>query len=302
MNGSFTHWALAHAGYDADYLAEEDVEAGELSRYKVLYLDGPQLRRTAAEAIRDWVDRGGVLFASAGAASRDEFDRPMDLLEKTFGAISRGFAVKAKAGRPKFELRGLKPLDHLDAAAGAAGTPVAALDQLCYQERLEAMPGARVILTDREGRPAGTMNKAGRGTAIRVATLPGISYTHEAVQPPYDPDSYSPQNFRAALRDFVAWPAGLASASRVGKAQSPVAELVRYDGPDRAVVFVIDHAAQPVEPFTFELDDAAGFTRAISASGNPVEIKGAVNGSRSIALKLHAADAVVLLKAAAAGP
>ena len=86
LEGSFTHWPLAHAGYDADYLAEEDVEAGRLSHYKVLYLDGAQLRRPATEAIDHWVRGGGVLFASAGAASRDQFDRPMDLLDRTFGA------------------------------------------------------------------------------------------------------------------------------------------------------------------------------------------------------------------------
>lgn len=295
LNGSFTHWALAHAGYDADYLAEEDVEAGALSHYKVLYLDGPQLRRPAAEAVRAWVERGGTLFGTAGAASRDQFDRPMDVLERTFGARSRDFAAKATAGRPKYELRALKPLDRLE-PAGSADAPAVRLDQLCYQERLEATAGARVILVDSQSRPAGTLNKAGRGTAIRVAALPGISYAHEAVQPPYDPDAYMPKKFRVGLRDFLAWPARLAGAARVAAAQSPIAEIVRYDGPDRAVVFVIDHAAQPVERFALELHDAAGFTRAISAAGSPVELRSMGGGTLGVSLPLSTADAVVLLK------
>jgi len=295
LNGSFTHWALAHAGYDADFLAEEDVEAGALSHYKVLYLDGPQLRRPAAEAIAAWVDRGGVLFGTAGAASRDRFDRPTDVLEKTFGVRCRDFAAKAAAGRPKYELRGLKPLDRLE-PAGTADAPAVRLDQLCYQERLEAKAGARAILLDGQSRPAGTLNKARGGTAIRVAALPGISYAHEAAQPPYDPDSYLPKKFRTGLRDFIAWPARLAGAARVAAAQSPIAEVVRYDGPDRAVVFVIDHAAQPVERFSLELDDAAGFTRALSAAGSPVRLTSTDGGKLRVRLPLSTADAVVLLK------
>ena len=155
LNGSFTHWALAHAGYDADFLAEEDVEAGQLARYKVLYLDGPQLRGWTAEAIRAWVEGGGVLFGSAGAA-------------------------------------------------------------------------------------------------------------------------------------------------RVAEAESPIAGIVRYDGPDRAVVFVIDHRAEPVERFTLTLADAAGFARALTATGNPVELQPNDDGSLTVALPLNTADAVVLLKSLAA--
>lgn len=295
LNGSFTHWALAHAGYDADYLAEEDVEAGELARYKVLYLDGPQLRRQTAEALARWVRAGGVLLASAGAASRDQFNRPMDALQETFAARSLDFTPKAAAGRPKYELRALKPLASLK-PAGSAPASVVPLDQLCYQEYLEPLAGAEVILADSQGRPAGTIHRAGRGMAIRLAALPGISYAHEAIQPPYDPDSYLPQDFRPALRDMLAWPAKLAGAAPVGAAKSPLAEIVRYDGPDRAVVFIIDHRAVPVDRFTFTLFDANGFTRAIAATGNPVEMKPQGDGSLALAMPLRAADAVVLLK------
>ncbi|MFH1264831.1 MAG: hypothetical protein ABIK89_03845, partial [Planctomycetota bacterium] len=101
---------------------------------------------------------------------------------------------------------------------------------------------------------------------------------------------------RATVRDFLAWPARLAGAARIAAASSPIAEIVRYDGPDRAVVFVIDHRAEPVKRFTVELADAAGFARALTATGNPVAIQATADGSLSIALPLNTADAVVLLK------
>ncbi|NUQ64578.1 MAG: hypothetical protein HUU20_19095 [Pirellulales bacterium] len=299
LNGGFTHWALAHAGFDADYLAEEDVEAGSLSGYKALYLDGRQLGRQSAAAIADWVKQGGVLFATAGAASCDQFNRPLDLLEPVFGASSAEFEAKAAAGRPKYELRGLKPLDHLEPAASSE-SPAVPLDQFCYRERLDATATAQVVLRDSQERPAGTLNKAGRGTVIRIAALPGISYAYEAAQSPYDPDSYLPRAFRAELRDFMSWPAKLAGAAAVAAADSPIAEIVRYDAADRAVVFIIDHRAEPVERFTFVLPDAAGFTRALAATGAAVELKAAAEGKLSVTLPMHIADAVVLLRADAA--
>jgi hypothetical protein len=295
LNASFTHWALAHAGYDAEYLDEEDVIAGELTRHKVLYLDGPQLPRKVAEVISKWVAAGGVLCGSTGAALRDEYNRPMDVLDSVFGVGSRELAEKNTAGRPKYELIGLKALERLK-PTGVSDAPAVELDQLCYQEFLENPATSEILLVDGAGRPAGSRHKSGQGTAIRLAALPGISYAHEATQPPYDPDTYLPQNFRVALRDFIAWPATLAGAHRVGTAHSPIAELVRYDAPDRAVIFVIDHAAQLNTRFTIEIPDAAGFTHAISATGNPVELQPGEAGTLKISLPLNVADAVVLLR------
>jgi hypothetical protein len=112
----------------------------------------------------------------------------------------------------------------------------------------------------------------------------------------YATGSYLPKSFRAELRDFLAWPARLGGASRVAAADCPIAEIVRYDGPERAMVFVIDHRAEPAGRFTFDLFDAAGWTRAMAASGARVELAPSAGGVLRISLPLSAADAVVLSK------
>ncbi len=126
-----------------------------------------------------------------------------------------------------------------------------------------------------------------------MAALPGIAYIHEATRPPYNPDSYWPTQYRAALRDFLAWPARLSGARTVTRASSPIAEVVRYDAPDRAVLFVTDHAAPPTERFTIELDDV-NFARAFTATGLPVEVSQPRPGAIRLSLPLHIADAIVL--------
>ena len=63
-----TWLALAHAQVPSDIVHEWGVAAGQLANYKVCYLAGPNLTRTAAEKLAEWVRGGGTLWLTAGAA------------------------------------------------------------------------------------------------------------------------------------------------------------------------------------------------------------------------------------------
>ena len=76
VENRLTWTALRHLGVQPDFLREEDVEAGRLAAYKVLYVTGQCLTRKAARRIDDWVKAGGVVYLAAGAATRDEFYEP----------------------------------------------------------------------------------------------------------------------------------------------------------------------------------------------------------------------------------
>src|SRR5262249_22763709 len=71
-----TWLALAHAQMPVDVVSEQHAARGALDSYSVCYLSGPNLTRDAAAKLREWVQRGGTLWLTAGAASRDEYDRP----------------------------------------------------------------------------------------------------------------------------------------------------------------------------------------------------------------------------------
>ena len=70
-----------------DIVPEREIE--RLDHYKVCYLSGPNLTRAAATKLREWVAAGGTLWLTAGAAQRDEFNRPLDLLGVSF-VVERG--------------------------------------------------------------------------------------------------------------------------------------------------------------------------------------------------------------------
>jgi hypothetical protein len=234
-----------------------------------------------------------VVCASAGAGSRDEYDAPLAVLDPVFGARSEEFAARGDPGRPRYETRAAKALTRLVPAAGTT-VPATELDQLFAGERLAPLPGGQPVLTTATGEVAGVLNRVGAGLSLRLAALPGLAYVHEALQPPYDIESYLPTAFRPALRDLIAWPAQHANAARTAAAARPIAEVVRYDGPDRAVVFAIDHTGTPADRFAFTLFAAAGYSQAVSATGAPVTLADKGDGAIEVSLPLNGADAVVL--------
>lgn len=294
QDSRFTHAALAHAGYDAAFLAEEDVEAGKLDAYKVLYLHGPQIRRKTANKIADWVHKGGVLAGSAGAGSRDEFDRPLDVLTAVFGAESRGLKLEKDAGRPKYQLRTQPSLDVLKSVPDAE-LPQVSFDQLCFRESLAPAEDARVILRNKAGEPAGVLHSYGKGRAVRLAACAGIAYLHEAVRSKeYDVETYLPRDYRPELRDFLAWPAKLAKAAPVARASAPVCEVARYDGKGRCVLFVLNHKGTPIKDFVLRLPQAKGLLSARTASGKPARLRSLSEDVVEITFSLDVAEAIIL--------
>ena len=111
--------SLVHDQYLVDLLSEEDFEAGRLDDYDVLYTADPCLKQAAVDAIAAWVRRGGHLFGSAAAGSRNEFNEPVDGLAPVFG-IAGSVTATVQPGR--YHIRGaLNELPYLDQIAIPAG-------------------------------------------------------------------------------------------------------------------------------------------------------------------------------------
>src|SRR5207237_948347 len=75
-----TWLALSHAQVPVDIVSEKQAATGALDNYQVCYLGGPNLTRAAAEKLKTWVENGGTLWLTAGAACRDEYNRNLAIL------------------------------------------------------------------------------------------------------------------------------------------------------------------------------------------------------------------------------
>ena len=221
-----TYLALIHDQYLVDMLTEDDLDAGRLADYDVLYATDPCIRTTAAAAIGRWVKGGGVLYGSCGAGSFDELGRPATGLNETFGL--RG-PVKTTVQPGRYHIRGalngmkfidtVRPgswwLDNGAPPFGAIGTKTA----------FTPTPAASVAATFADGSPAVVINRYGRGRAVYTATCPAISYAKDARFVPRELKEAWP----AAQRRFINATARIGGAECLVESSHPVVEVGVYD-------------------------------------------------------------------------
>lgn len=231
-----------------DYVHVAQIERGELSRYKVLYLPFSLMlpRRTAAE-IAAFVREGGTVVAEARTAWNDEHGTcgeavPGFGLAEVFGCRECG-----ANGRPF--LSTLNPEDVVRLTITAAGDrfpglrPGDELQGYGLREFLEpTAPGAEVLATFEDGQPAIIAHRYGKGLAVFVGTL--LSFAAETLR--------HPNNLQ--FLGGIAVSAGLHRPVTV-RAEAPPgaveARILQSDpgGPaERGILFAFNHHSEPVHP------------------------------------------------------
>lgn len=159
---------LRHCNVRCDVLSEDDL-ATILPDYKMLFATDANLKRSALAPLVKWVRDGGVLYLSAGALARDEFDNPLGL-DEALGIERAPLDYQADPGRSEYEMRRLKPLDVFEGIKLFCGTQ----------------------------KPYWQTFPAGRGKTIVVGFFPAIGYIATSERP--EGADYSTLDFDAAHR------------------------------------------------------------------------------------------------------
>ncbi|MCX7421092.1 MAG: hypothetical protein NT013_16335, partial [Planctomycetia bacterium] len=183
-----TWLALTHAQTPVDIVPEREIE--RLDHYKVCYLSGPNLTRAAAAKLRTWVESGGTLWLTAGAASRDEFNRPLDTLASSLPA-ERGELTSPEPynNSGKF-LSYLNPQDTVTWSDEKVEV-LSVKQSLKIVEHVSNVlkPKAdghvenvpHVLATFKDGQPAAISGRVGKGNVIVTGFLPALSYIKPAL-------------------------------------------------------------------------------------------------------------------------
>jgi len=225
----YLYLLLRHMQLPCDLLSEADIAEGRLEGYRVYFLVGDHLSRSAAEALRKWVDSGGVLISCAGGGLWDEFNEPLDTLKDVFGIKgARQYAKEQgreyipgeayqvnvddnklekmeQALRVKLELIHAHPVDEITLDGFGGGK----LPVLGYRQGL-AVEGGKTIGTFRRGNAAIVANRYGKGRGVIMGFLPGISYLYKAFpKVPYgrggeDLSNYLYPDCKPLVRDAMA--------------------------------------------------------------------------------------------------
>ncbi|MCB1244614.1 MAG: beta-galactosidase trimerization domain-containing protein [Verrucomicrobiae bacterium] len=263
-----TWMALAHAQVPVDVVAERQVERDCLKAYRVCYLSGPNLTRAAAEKLKDWVRAGGTLWLTAGAAERDEFDRPMAVLDGILPA-KRGPTEEFQPFRSSG--RYLATLTGKDTVAWKEGQA----QVLSVRQPLEAMPGAETIATFQDGSPALVRGGAGKGTVFCAGFLPALSYIKPALearnllQKKVDEGtplagaevsvshllerSSNPWQFPDAVRDLILGPARQAGVRPPVGCSQPLVDAPYLPGDKGILIPLANYTLQPIEELALRI-------------------------------------------------
>ncbi|MDD5523284.1 MAG: hypothetical protein PHI84_20895 [Kiritimatiellae bacterium] len=162
---------LRHCNVSCDILSEDDL-ATLLPGYKMLFATDANLKKSALASLVKWVQDGGVLYLSAGALARDEFDKPLGF-DEALNFQRKPLDFKANPGRSEYEMLGLKELDVFEGIKLFCGTQ----------------------------KPYWQMFPADKGKVIVVGFFPAISYI--ATSKRSTGADHSALDFEAAHRDWM---------------------------------------------------------------------------------------------------
>lgn len=302
-----TWLALTHAQIAVDILSERDVEDHILDTYKVCYFSGTHITEKAALRLKRWVERGGTLILTAGAAGKNEYNQPLDNFE-TVIPVSRNdpeeFQNYLHAGR---NINNLKPQETVQ----SGGTH---LEVLSVKQSIVPKPGTEILGKFSNGASAIVKGKYGKGTIYYYGFLPALPYIKQAldhrkaieraVKSPATPDaaryvsekeligrSYNPWAYPSAIRNILIAPVLDAVIELPLKCSEPLVDAVLMESSKGLVIPLSNYTLQPLREITLSVRTSKKVSHVKSVHKGNLDFN--ANGSAiSFSLPLQETDVV----------
>ncbi len=323
FNRMHTWMALAHAQIPVDFLGERQVERGGLKDYKVCYVDGPNLTLEAAQRLSEWVASGGTLYLSAGAASRDEYNRPLEVFDPEFASQRDSLETLQPFLNSGSYVHILQPRDRV-VADGVT------LDVLSVRQHQTPSKDSEVLATFEDGTAAIIRMKVSNGMIYSAGFLPALDYIRQAVvarretqaartseedvaanrtsapTPTLDvPEkttattssaderldrSYSPWEFPAKVRELILQPVRAAGVDPPLTCNVPLVDAVLLQAENGAVIPIANYTLTPIKNVDFRLRSPRPVTRVESIHHASIPFEIVEGGTVKFSLPLNASD------------
>jgi hypothetical protein len=302
---------LGHAQIPVDIVSEQDVVSGRLSPYRVCYLSGPNLTRAAADRLKAWVADGGTLWLTAGAASRDEFNRPLETLTADLPA-ERGELATLEPYRSAG-----RSLSHL-ATKDKVQWQAAELDVLSVKQTQTPRAPATTLAKFADGSPAVVTGAAGRGRIISLGFLPALSYIKPALvarqqlekvvaaessgdaalaTPPSESAererlarSYNPWAFPAPIRERLLTPVKDHGIQPPVTSDVPLLDAVQLPCEQGALIALANYSLTPLPRCQLRLRTPRRVIRVESVRRGPLAVQQPTASEAIVSLPLEASD------------
>jgi len=272
--------ALRHLHVQPNFLREEDVETGKLKNYKVLYITDWCVSRKASAAIDKWVQDGGILYLSAGAATRDEFYEPyVPPFAKTVWIenAAQQLVTEKHNYNERTDLPKIKPLTTATVRLGNRqfNLPVIGV-------RLKLLQNSKQFANFSDGTTAGVIIPYGRGQVIGLGFLPMLAYGQLAN---FKPTTLE-EKWIAEPRDIVKMALDTAKITPVAKADVPVVETSLLTGPNGSALVLANYTYQPIDSLTIDVKLSEPVKQVISTEGSKVQLQTTGQSDGRIRLKV----------------
>ncbi|NNE99457.1 MAG: hypothetical protein HKN25_10605 [Pyrinomonadaceae bacterium] len=279
---------LRHLNIQPDFLREEDVEAGSLEKYKALYITDWNISRRASAAIDAWIKKGGVVYLSAGAATRDEYN------EIYLPGYSRKVWDPDAAGE----------LNHQDSTYNERTTLQRISPKTNARVRIGTLDfeipviGVRASLnnqfesfaTFKDGTSAGKVVPYGLGRIVAVGFMPMLAYGKLAN---FEPKTLS-EVWQSEPREILKQPVSIANITPLASSDVPVVETNLLTGPKGDAIVLINYTYKPIESLTISIKTNRRVSEAVSVEGSRIKILGQSDGTLRLKLPLEWTDIITL--------
>ncbi len=255
--------ALRHVQFQPGFVDETDVESGALKKYKVLYLVDWNISRAASAKIDQWVKSGGVLYMSAGAATRDEFNEPF--VPPFAEAVWKSAEFEQQKGsfNERNTLKTAKPMTSVRVAFDSNGFELPVLGA-----RSEVKTGSGEFASFADGKTAARSLEYGKGKIVAVGFMPMLAYGQSAN---FQPTTLS-EKWKPEARSIISLALGAAKLKPFAQASVPVIETNLLEAPNGLAVVLVNYTYQPIKSLILTVRTDRPIKSATSADGASVKI------------------------------
>ncbi len=252
------------------------------------------MSQAASRTLSDWVQKGGQLFATAGAGLLDEFNQPNATLRPLFGIQPQALniATNPAVNFEKTDLPFAEAIDQVTMKSGGAIPVFGGLGKFTAS-------GGEVLGTFKDGSPAVVAKTHGTGRVIYCGFLPALSYFQPAMpKRPGDRTSASdslahfiPTKFHAGASQLLGLP--VEKAERPVVCSEPLVEANLLESKTAATLVLVNWTPTPIKGLKITLQTALPQKKIELASGGKVTAS-KQGGQTVLTLDLDVADAVIL--------
>jgi hypothetical protein len=264
FNRLLLYLALQHAHLPTDVIIEEDLTAEGLAPYRVVFVQGLNMTRAGLRALREWVEKGGMVIAEAGTGWYDEFDEPMEEAENFFGARQR-LAGLSEGGFAPAEISGHTPIDELTVSE-TSWTPARVLPVVGPKVVLEPLEGAEVVGRYRDGTAGAVIRRQGQGKTLLWGVMLGHLYRQNA---PLD-ENRKPTRYTAERRALIVKPVVAEGGNGRVAFSEPLTEAVLVEHETGLAICLSDFSERPGAEAVLRIKTDRPIKEIVSARDGPL--------------------------------